>query len=90
MDAITTIASVPAIVALVNLLKGLGLAGKFSALVAVLLGVILNMLAIAAADSKIIESAAQGLILGLGAAGLYDLTPTRGASVDIMNTHPEE
>lgn len=39
MSEVVTIASVPAIVALVNMAKGLGLNGKLSALVAVILGV---------------------------------------------------
>lgn len=75
MDAIMTIASVPAIVALVNLAKSLGLNGKLSALVAVVLGVALNVATVAAAESPIFEAASQGLLLGLAAAGLYDLTP---------------
>ena len=75
MDAIMTIASVPAIVALVNLAKSLGLNGKLSALVAVVLGVCLNVATVAAAGSPIFEAASQGLLLGLAAAGLYDLTP---------------
>ena len=75
MTAIMTITSVPAIVALVNLAKGLGLNGKLSALVAVVLGVGLNVATVAAAGSLIFEAASQGLLLGLAAAGLYDLTP---------------
>ena len=46
MSAVVTIASVPASVALVNMAKGLGLNGKLSALVAVILGVGLNVAAI--------------------------------------------
>lgn len=75
MDAIATIATVPAIVALVNLAKGLGLSGKWSALVAVLLGVAVNLAIALWGSTAWFESAATGLILGLGAAGLYDLTP---------------
>ena len=75
MSAVVTIASVPAIVALVNMAKGLGLNGKLSALVAVILGVGLNVAAVAAAGSPIFEAASQGLLLGLAAAGLYDLAP---------------
>ena len=77
MDAVTTVATVPAIVAIVNLLKGLGLDGKLSALVAVILGVVLSIAVVAGAGNPIFEAASGGLILGLGAAGLYDLTPGR-------------
>lgn len=77
MDTVMTVASVPAIVALVNLFKGLGLSGRLSALVAVLLGVILNILSVAAAGNPIFEAACTGLLLGLAAAGLYDLAPSR-------------
>lgn len=75
MDPITTIATVPAIVALTNLLKSLGIGGKWSALVAVLLGVGLSVASWALAGTGWWEQASSGLLLGLAAAGLYDLTP---------------
>lgn len=78
MDTITTIATVPAIVALVNLGKSLGINGKASALLAVLLGVGLNYSTFAWGGTGWFEAVSQGLILGLGAAGLYDLTPDGG------------
>lgn len=73
-DPITTLASVPGIVALVNLGKGLGLSGRWSALAAVVLGVALNLASWGLAGYTWYSAAADGLILGLGAAGLYDLT----------------
>lgn len=74
MEAITTIASVPAILALVNLAKDLGLPSKLSPLVAVVVGVGLLIANTYLADSAGYQAAIQGLILGLGAAGLYDIT----------------
>ena len=82
MDTVTTIATVPAIVAIVNLIKGLGLDGKLSALVAVLLGVLLSIAVVVGAGNPIFDAAAQGLLLGLAAAGLYDLTPGRTGTVE--------
>lgn len=74
IDTVTTIASVPAIIALTNLMKALGLGGKWAALAALLLGLTLNIAAYVFAGSGLWEAASQGLILGLAAAGLYDLT----------------
>lgn len=72
MDTALTLASVPAILALVQLAKSLGLSGKWSALVAVILGVLLNVATYALGDYGLYQAAASGLILGLSAAGLYD------------------
>lgn len=75
IDPITSIVTVPAIVALTNLIKGLGVGGKWSALVAVLLGVSLAVAAYALAGTGWWDAASGGLLLGLAAAGLYDLAP---------------
>lgn len=75
IDPVTSIVTVPAIVALTNLIKGLGVGGKWSALVAVLLGVALSVAAWALAGTGWWDAASSGLLLGLAAAGLYDLAP---------------
>lgn len=75
IDLVTGIATVPAIVALVNLSKTLGLPAKGALALAVVLGVALNLATYAWADYAWFTAASSGLILGLGAAGLYDLTP---------------
>lgn len=72
MDPIMTVATVPAILAIVNLAKGLGLSGRWSALAAVLLGVGLAA-AEAYAPGDLYTTISGGLILGLAAAGLYDV-----------------
>ena len=74
-----SIVSVPAIVAIVNLLKGLGLTGKWSALAAVLIAVGL-VAGQAYAPSELFQTISNGLTLGLGAAGLYDMTAGAGSS----------
>ena len=74
-DPIITVATVPAIVALTNLAKSLGITGRWAALVAVVLGVALASADYALAGSGLWRAASDGLLLGLAAAGLYDLTP---------------
>lgn len=78
MTTISSVASIPAILAIVNLLKGLGLSGKWSALVAVALGVAINVLVYLFAASGAFQAASTGLLLGLGAAGLYDASKLAG------------
>ena len=75
LDVVTTIATVPAVVALVNLLKRLGLPARAAMLLAVILGVILSLADFAWAGEGWYQSVVDGLILGLAAAGLYDLVP---------------
>lgn len=70
---VLTLVSVPAILALVNLAKGLGLSGKWAALVAVVLGA-----GLAVAQGQLgalpwFQDLIQGVLLGLSAAGLYDI-----------------
>ena len=74
-ETIVTLATVPAILALVNLAKTLGLSGRWSALVAVLLGVGISLAEIYA-PATLWQGIAGGVLLGLGAAGLYDMTAT--------------
>ena len=83
MDAITTLATVPAVIALVNLLKDtFNINGKYSALLAVIIGVGLNIANYALGDMGWYQAACQGLILGIGASGLYDITNTASAPSD--------
>lgn len=77
MDAITTLATVPAVIALVNLIKNtFNINGRYSAIIAVILGIGLNMASYALGDMGWYQAAAQGLILALGASGIYDLSST--------------
>ena len=71
-ETAVTLLTAPAILALVNLVKNLGLSGKWSALVAVVLGVAIACLQ-AYAPAEVVQTISQGLICGLGAAGLYDV-----------------
>ena len=82
MTPVLAIATVPAVLAVVNLLKDLGLPSRFGSLAAVIVGVAAAVLAAAvtgpASGRALTEAAASGLILGLSASGLYDATKTRG------------
>lgn len=79
---IITIASIPAILALTNLAKSLGLSGKISALLAVILGIALAVAQYELAGYGWYQAAAQGMILGLSAAGLYDVSKPRVTGSD--------
>ena len=77
-----TIFSVPGIIALCNLLKAFGVRGKWSMLASVLLGVCFGLLDAYVGGGDItgrafVMAGSAGLITGLAAAGLYDLTNTK-------------
>lgn len=72
MNIGVTLATVPAILAIVNLLKDFGVSGKWSMLAAVTVGVALATGEYFLATYGVYHAVASGLLLGLGAAGLYD------------------
>ena len=74
-DPVTTILSVPAIIALVNLLKGVGSLGRWAAVAAVAVGILLTVSAYFWGEAGWYIASVRGALLGLAAAGLYDLTP---------------
>lgn len=81
---LVTLASIPAIIALVTLAKDLGLPSKLSPLLAVLLGIVgalVNgyVLGTLIDGPSIVQVGVSGIILGLGAAGLYDGAKAVGA-----------
>ena len=75
MDSITTLATVPAVVALVTVLKQFGVTGRWATLAAVLLGVAVTA-GSTYLDPGVWATVTDGLILGLGAAGVYDVAKT--------------
>ena len=88
IDLVTSIATVPAIVAIVNLAKRVGLPNNAALILAVVLGVALSVATWAWADYAWFTAASSGLILGLGAAGVYDLTPPTAARRAQQETTP--
>lgn len=75
-DTLTTILSVPAVVAIVELLKSFGVAGKWALLAALVVAVALNVADYLWATSGLYGAVVAGLLLGLSAAGLYDVAKT--------------
>lgn len=75
MELITTLAAIPAVLAVVNLLKQhFGLPTKWAALVAVVLGVGFSVADLHLGANATYQAASNGLLLGLAAAGFYDMT----------------
>lgn len=73
MDAVVTLATVPAVVALVNVYKQFGVTGKWATLSALITGIAVTAGAMYAPDAAW-QVLSEGAVLGLGAAGLYDVT----------------
>ena len=76
-NVVTTLATVPAVIALVTLAKDLGLPSRLSPVLAVVLGVALQLFDLTASGVFVdyptaMQAVATGLILGLSASGLYD------------------
>lgn len=80
METLTLLATVPAILALTNLAKDFGVTGKWSALLAVVLGAGLSVADGAFAAEPVYGWITSGLLLGLGAAGLFDLANAAGGN----------
>ena len=91
MDAALTITTVPAVLAIVNLLKGFGLSGKWAALVAVVVAVTLVM-GEAYISVELWQNISTALILGLSASGLYDVTQgaTRRETIAVDRSAADE
>ena len=79
MNIVVVAATVPAILALVNFAKGLGLSSKLAMLLAVILGGGLSYADYAFGTTGVYNAIVQGILLGLGAAGLYDISEGRDA-----------
>ena len=84
----TILATVAAIISLTELGKSFGITGRWSQLLAVVLGAGIGAIEYAApmefvglTASGIYEAVAQGVVLGLGAAGLYDVAGRVGTKV---------
>jgi hypothetical protein len=90
MNTVTLLATIPAILALTNLSKKLGVPTKWATLLAVVLGVGLNVTDFYLTGLGWYQAAAQGLILGLSAAGLYDVAATVGNPTIALPEEPPE
>ncbi|QDF15990.1 holin [Microbacterium phage MonChoix] len=77
METVITLASIPAIIAVVTLAKDLGLRSTFAPLLAILLGVAFAIFDLFAGGGvigtqTILGAISVGVVLGLSASGLYD------------------
>jgi len=79
MNDMNTILSVPAVVALVQLGKAFGVSGKWALLLAVIVAIGINVGDYYLGTAGAWQAATQGLLLGLAAAGLYDVAKTASA-----------
>lgn len=80
MDVVTTIATVPAVMALSTIAKDMGFPVRFIPLLAILFGVALQTLQELALGGvgNWYQVVSMGLILGLSASGVYDGAKTVG------------
>lgn len=92
METITTIATVPAVLALVTLAKDLGLPRNLSPILAIVLGIGLTILDGLAGRgiSNWYQEISVGLILGLSASGLYDSAKLMGNNPPLVDENPPE
>lgn len=79
MDSVSTLLSVPAVLAVVTLLKTFGVVGRWALLAAVLVAVALNVADYLWSAAGLYAAIVSGLLLGLSAAGLYDVAKTAQA-----------
>lgn len=86
MPVITSVATVAVVIALVNVAKEFGVSGKWATLVSVVLGVVLGVVEYAFTNTFTSEgfyqSFATGLLIGLTAAGVYDVSRNMGGGSD--------
>lgn len=85
METALTIATIPMILALTNLVKSFGVTGRWSMATAVALGVIMCVTEALAGGTGIYAAVSKGLILGLSAAGLYDATAAGYVAPETMD-----
>ena len=90
MDTTTTaVLSVPTIIALTTLAKTMGVKGRWATLTAVVGGVALGLAQYLLADSAAWQAASGGLMLGLSAAGVWDVARTIGPTAPAARTAPD-
>lgn len=80
---LAVLASPLVILALVNLGKKFGASGRWSMLLAVILGIVLAVLDGTLAGNVIYGYASNGLLIGLSAAGLYDVAAIVGTRKEV-------
>lgn len=75
-STLLVLVSVPGVLAIVNLLKKIGVSGPWCAALAVIIGVVLSVAHQTLINYQVWQAVENGLIIGLGAAGVWDVTRT--------------
>lgn len=78
MGGALALATVPAVLALVNLAKETGLPSKLGPLAALIFGVACSAAVAIVEHQALAPAILSGIVLGLGASGLYDATKPSG------------
>ncbi|AVJ51223.1 holin [Microbacterium phage PuppyEggo] len=96
MDIAITLASIPAIIAIVTLAKDLGLRSTFAPILAIVVGVAFALFDLFSIGDSVIgtqtilQAIAAGVLLGLSAAGLYDGARAIGSKTPAATVVVEE
>lgn len=80
--AVIALLVIPAVVGLVNMLKAVGLAVRWAGPVAVGIGLVIMLAYGAWGEHPLFTYALLGILIGLGAAGFYDLAKLLGKTSD--------
>ena len=93
-NIVVTVATIPAIIALVTLAKDLGIPSRLAPLLAVVLGIVMSLFdalanGVALDTPGLLATAGTGLILGLSASGLYDGASVIGKHRNARPSEPE-
>lgn len=76
--AVIALLVVPAVVGLINMLKAVGLATRWAGPVAVAIGLVVMLAYGVWGEHPLFTYALLGILIGLGAAGFYDLAKLLG------------
>lgn len=74
LDAVVTLATAPAILAIVTIAKDLGLPSKLATVFGAVVGITLSVADYYFATTGVYQAASSGLILALAASGIYDIS----------------
>lgn len=88
MEALATLLTVPAIVALVTILRDLGLPSKLAPVAAVVLGVGIGIVGQQLGHIPVVQAGADGLLVALAAAGVYDVAKTSRSHIEVAVEAP--
>lgn len=83
VESLAAVATVPTVLALVNVCKRAGLPGHFAPAVAIGFGLVCQLLLWLAAGGSFWVAVVLGVLLGLSASGVHDITATGGSQDNV-------